>query len=266
MNGFIYFVVFLLGAVIGSFINCIIYRLHANKSFTRGRSFCPKCKHQLSWYDNIPIISYLVLKAKCRYCNKPISIQYPLVEAITGILFLIVFITTNNFQLSIFNFILIFRNWIFACILTIIFIYDLKYYLILDKITIPAMVVVLLLNYLLSNNFQFSIFIFLTNYLFSGLLAGGFFLIQFLLSRGRWIGGGDIRLGFLIGFMLGWPNILVALFLAYILGSVVGIGLIILKKKTMRSQVPFGTFLSFATLVALLFGDYISDWYLNSML
>ena len=268
-----YTTVFVLGLIVGSFINCIVYRLRLKKSFMRGRSFCPHCKQQIKWHDNIPVISYFLLKARCRYCKKLISIHYPLVELITGILFIIIFIATlgplNNISqflsFSVSQFLLLLRNWIFTAILIIIFIYDLRHYLILDKVAIPAMLIALPLNiiiYTLKHG-SFNLFSCFLVFLLAGILAGGFFLIQFVISKGKWIGGGDIRLGFLMGLMLGWPNILVALALAYILGSLVGILLILLGKKTIKSQIPLGTFLTFGTLVALLWGRQLIDWYLG---
>ena len=191
----VYSVIFLFGLIIGSFINCIVYRLHIKKSFLSGRSFCPSCKKKINWYDNIPVLSYFVLKARCRWCHKPISAYYPLVELITAILFLIIYLAAPEPYLLI-------RNWVFAFLLIIIFIYDLKYYLILDKISIPAVIVALIFNLFLIN---------FLNLLLAAFVLSAFFLLQFLLSRGRWIGGGDIRLGFLIGIMLGWPQALLAL-------------------------------------------------------
>jgi len=251
---FLYFVVILLGLIIGSFINCLIYRLKNKKSLS-GRSFCPNCKKQINWYDNIPLLSYFLLRAKCRWCQKPISNQYPVVELITAILFLVVFLATYNLQLTTYNLLLILRNWTFTAFLIIIFIYDFKYYLIPDKISLPAIAIALIFNI-----FLYNIFI---NYLLAALIAAGFFFLQFIVSRGQWIGGGDIRLGLLIGLMLGWPNVLAALIIAYILGSIIGLGLIITKRATMKSQVPLGTFLSVGTLVALLWSEQIINWYLN---
>ncbi len=262
---FIYLAIFLLGLIIGSFINCIIYRLSIQQSFLLGRSFCPHCKKHLLWYDNIPLLSYLILRTKCRFCHKSISGQYPLVELITGFLFLAVFITTTAFYpLSFYSILLVSAHLTFTAFLIIIFIYDLKYYLILDKIILPAILIALILNLLLSllspAGFSFKYFLGL---IIAALVAGGFFLIQFLVSRGRWIGGGDIRLGVLIGVMLGWPLTLVALAISYILGSLVGILLIFTKHKTLKSQIPLGTFLTLGTLVTLLWGQKILDWYLN---
>ncbi|PIT90318.1 MAG: prepilin peptidase, partial [Candidatus Komeilibacteria bacterium CG10_big_fil_rev_8_21_14_0_10_41_13] len=146
---------------------------------------------------------------------------------------------------------------VFACFLIIIFIYDLKYYLILDKVSLPAFTIALILNVLLGYN--------VGNLLLASVIIGGFFGLQFIISQGKWIGGGDIRLGLVMGAMLGWPLALVALFLAYILGAVFGLILIISRRKDWQSQLPFGTFLTAATLIALLWGHEILSWYLTKL-
>jgi prepilin signal peptidase PulO-like enzyme (type II secretory pathway) len=145
--------------------------------------------------------------------------------------------------------------WIFAAFLIIIFVYDLRYYLILDKVSLPAIILAFIANLFLGHSWL--------NLLIAALLAGGFFLAQFVFSQGKWIGGGDIRLGLLMGMMLGWPHILTGLFLAYVLGAIVGLFLIAIGKKTLSSKVPFGTFLTLAILVTLLYGDILLHWYLN---
>ncbi len=241
------FLVAILGLVVGSFLNAVIYRLHKKVSFLRGRSYCPWCKHDLSAKDLIPLISFLLLKGKCRYCQKKISWQYPLVEFATLVVFLLLF---WQFGLTLEFFVYL----IYACILMIIFVYDLRYYLILDKVSLPGIGIAVLLSFFILN-------ISILNIIYGILIGGGFFLLQFYISKGKWIGGGDIRLGILMGAMLGFPSILVALFVAYVLGSVIGIFLIIRKKKKWGSQVPFGTFLSLATLLAFFFGEYVIEYY-----
>ena len=257
---------FFFGLIIGSFLNCLIWRLHKNETIL-GRSYCPKCKKQIAWYDNIPVLSFLILKGKCRRCGKPISWQYPIVELVVGILFVLAFFL--NYESSLMNsrsmlgdfsmihdslfIIQVLRDWFIIAVMTIIFIYDLRWYLILDIVTLPACVVVFLLNLVLGVTWQ--------NMLISGIIGSSFFLIQFLISRGKWIGGGDIRLGLLIGIAMGWPLVLVAIFLAYIVGSFISIGLILSKKKEWGSQVPLGIFLSTATIITLFWGQEIVDWY-----
>ena len=136
-----------------------------------------------------------------------------------------------------------------------IFIYDLKNYLILDQITLPAIVFAFLANLYLGLVWW--------QLILAGVIGALFFAIQFFVSSGKWVGDGDIRLGALMGLMLSWPNVLVALFLAYLIGAVLGLILIVVKKKEMSSAVPFGPFLTFATLITLLYGKEILQWYLN---
>ena len=232
-----YLFIFILGLAVGSFLNCVIYRLETGGSFLRGRSFCPHCKHLLGWPDLIPVLSFLILKGRCRYCHKKISFQYPLVEIATGLLFLLIF----NFQFSIFNYLI-------APFLVIIFVYDLKHFIIPDEVIYPAIAIAAICN--------FSAWP-------SALGAAAFFGAIVLISRGKWMGVGDIKLGFLMGLILGWPNILVALFLAFLIGAIIGVGVIISGKKTLKSEVPFGPFLVTGTIISLFWGQKIINWYLN---
>ena len=253
---------FILGLIIGSFINCLIWRLYKEESIM-GRSYCPKCRNKIAWYDNIPVLSYLFLSGKCRHCNKGISFQYPLVEILTGILFGLVFyinFQSFNFQISAFNFQLltIFRDLFFISVMVIIFIYDLKWYMILDKITLPSIIIVYFLNIYLGYEWKVL--------LFSGIIGGGFFLIQFIVSKGKWIGGGDIRLGFLMGVMFSWPIIILAIFIGYFIGSFISIILLILSKKKWGSKVPLGVFLTTSSIITLFWGKEILNWYLNILL
>lgn len=259
MDYLIFSYIFIFGAIIGSFLNCLIWRLHSNESFW-SRSHCLKCKKKIVWYDNIPILSFLFLRGKCRKCGQKISFQYPLVELITGFLFVLIFLSAQNFSFSarIDNelSLIIFRNWLLACFMIIIFVYDLRWYLILDKITLPACFIFFILNLFLG-------FAWL-NLLVLGALGAGFFLIQFVVSKGAWIGGGDIRLGLLMGIALGRLDyLLLAIFLGYIIGSIVGIFLIVCKKKKWGSQLPLGVFLSLSSIITILAGDWIINWYLN---
>ena len=249
MENLTYIFVFFFGLIVGSFLNCVIYRLEEGKSFLKGRSFCPHCKHKLIWQDLIPIFSFLILRGKCRYCQKKISWQYPTIEIATGLLFLSIFI----FHFSIFNLII-------ACFLIIIFVYDLKHYIIPDKVIYPAIIIALIFNFQFLIVNEFSIFKFS---ILSALGAAAFFLLIVLISRGKWMGVGDIKLAFLMGLILGFPNILVALFLAFFIGAIMGIGLIATGKKTLKSEVPFGPFLVAGTFLALFWGQDVINWYFN---
>lgn len=245
-------IVVIFGLAVGSFLNAVVYRLHQKISFMHGRSFCPWCRHELRATDLIPVVSFFMLRGRCRYCRKKISWQYPLVELTTAVVFLLLW-----WQFGITWSLLVYM--LYSAVLIVIFVFDLKYYLILDKVTLPAMAVAAVLSALILRIDVLSLAI-------GALVGGGFFWLQFVVSKGKWIGGGDIRLGLLMGLMLGFPNILVALFIAYFLGSMIGIALIAGKEKKWKSKVPFGTFLSAATVVAILVGQQIIDYYLNVLL
>lgn len=247
------FFLFIFGLIIGSFLNVVIYRLNSGEGVVRKRSNCPHCHHQLNWSDLIPVLSFIFLKARCRYCQKPISWQYPLVELFTALIFVLGYLIIQGQPSGLSLSLLVL--YIFSSFLIVIFVYDLKHYLILDRVSLSAFLAALILNLLSGKS--------LINLLAASSLAAGFFLLQFVVSKGKWIGGGDLRLGLVMGAMLGWPNILVALSLAYLSGAVIGLALIVFKKKKLDSQIPFGTFLTAATLTTLLWGEPIFNWYLN---
>ncbi|OIP80787.1 MAG: prepilin peptidase [Parcubacteria group bacterium CG08_land_8_20_14_0_20_48_21] len=259
--------IFIFGLIIGSFLNALIWRLHTEDSVLRGRSYCPNCKHVLSCVELVPLVSFAVQQGKCRHCGKKISWQYPLVELATGLLFALAYYamarhssgaSSDVFPPGIFtpmDVFLLFRNLFFIAALMVIFVYDLRWQIILDKVTLPAIGVAYLWNAFLGVSWY--------TMLVGAGVAGGFFLLQFAVSKGAWIGGGDIRLGALMGVMLGWQATLVALMIAYLSGSIVGIALILLRKKRGKDQIPFGTFLSIGTLIALLWGPQLVQWYLG---
>ncbi len=275
----IIFSIFLFGLIIGSFLNCLIWRLHTGESLWprslggkgKDRSYCPHCMHEIGWYDNIPVLSFIILRGKCRHCHQRISIQYPLVELTTALLFVTAFVRIYDLGFMIYDYnhalpllnhksyiLNLIRDFFIIAVMIVIFVYDLRWYLILDAVTLPAMVIVFILNLLTGMNWL--------NLLLAGAAGGGFFLIQFLVSKGRWIGGGDIRVGLLLGLALGWPQAGVALFIAYLLGSLVGLGLIASGRKKWSQAVPLGTFLSIAAIITLFWGGAILNWYLGLLL
>lgn len=259
MYSLIYIFVLILGLSIGSFLNCIIYRIEKKQSFLKGRSYCPHCSHVLSWKDLIPVFSYLSLMGKCRYCSKKISIQYLLMEISTGLIFLLT--AVNTLQIISFLSILLFIYYsIVISFLLIIFVYDLKFFIIPDKVLFPAMIVVFLYQ-------LFSSFIFLNfSPLWAGLLSCSFFLAIFLISRGNWMGFGDVKLSFFMGLFLGVSNVMVALFLAFFIGAIIGVGLIFSGDKKLKSEIPFGPFLITGTIVALFYGQQIVSWYTHLLI
>jgi prepilin signal peptidase PulO-like enzyme (type II secretory pathway) len=262
MSIFYLIIFFLFGLFVGSFLNCLIYRLSLGESFLRGRSYCPKCKHKLSWYDLIPLLSFFILKGKCRYCSAKISLQYPLVEFFSGLLFafsaLLIFLSppTSLYQFFQFSFTILFY-WFFISVLIIIFVYDLKYFIIPDKIIYPAILVSFIWRLISFRGLD---------PLFSAVGSGAFFLLIFLISRGKWLGLGDVKLVFFMGLLLGFPNILLSLFLAFSIGAIIGMGLIILGKKSLKDEIPFAPFLVIGTLIALFFGQNLINWYLELFL
>ncbi len=261
----IYFFVFFFGAAIGSFLNCVICRLGTKKRAFSERSACPKCKHNLEFFDLIPVLSFLILRGKCRHCGKKISFQYPLVEIATGLVFILIL----SFHLPVVHFYQL-VNIVFlllcACFLIIIFVYDLKHYLIADEILFPGIFIAL--GYRLFESFQINNFLsvdfkFFFNYILAALTASGFFLIIFIFSRGKWIGFGDVKLGIFLGLFSGWPRIIAALFLAYMIGGIISTALLILKKKNMKSELPFAPFLITSAFIAMLWGEALIGWYLK---
>ncbi len=241
-------VLLLLGASWGSFLNVVAYRLPRGRSFLSGRSNCVHCKKILHWYDMIPLVSWFVLRGKCRMCRHKLSKQYFIAEIAAGLLFVLG-------GLMLFETLHLVLYIVVVSFFVILFIYDIRAYIIPDIISIPAIILVVIINYLLTKDI-FSI-------AFGGILGGLWFLIQFILSRGRWVGGGDIRLGVLIGVLLGYPFIFLGLGIAYVSGSIIAILLIALKKKTMKSRLPFATLLLPSAFVAWLWGAYIWEWYVG---
>lgn len=247
----------------GSFLNVVICRLGTKKKIVKDRSHCPYCQHVLSWQDLIPVLSFIFLKARCRYCGKKISWQYPGVEIAAGLLFAAAVIPglTRNPVCGIRGDII--RIPLLLAIISfliIIFVFDLKHYLIPDKIVFPAIGITFLYLFV-GTVADPSLWQWLIIPLLSALGASLFFLCLVLITRGKGMGVGDVKLAFLIGLLLSWPHILTSLFIAFLSGGIIGIFLVLLKKKKMKSMVPFGPFLVAGTIIALFWGQAIINWY-----
>lgn len=257
MSVFYYIIVFFTGLALGSFLNAWVFRTRENIKISKGRSICIFCHRRLAWYENIPVFSFIFLKGKCKVCHKRISWQYPLVELAMAIVFTLSAWwhgPTDNFLTAE-----LLRDWVLIFNLGFIFLYDLRYGEILDAATLPTALLLFLFSFVLGWQTWQSMLV--------GVAVGaGIFLFQYLLSRGKWIGGGDIYLGLLMGVILGWPDILIALLLAYVLGGAVSVFLVGLKKKELRSETPFGTYLAFATFMAMFFGEKIVSWYVGLLM
>jgi leader peptidase (prepilin peptidase) / N-methyltransferase len=249
---------FIIGLVVGSFLNVVINRLKLKESLG-GRSHCPHCKHQLEALDLVPLFSYLMLAGKCRYCGKPISWQYPAVEAFTALAFALAWIKFQGFGLDLFF------TWILASFFIVIAVYDLKHFLILDKVVFPGLIVAVI--YALIRDFGSDCGIAWSCATISGLLGAaiiaGFFYLQHLISRGKWIGFGDVKFGLMLGFASGFPLCILLLFISYVAGALVGILLILTGRKQATSKLPFGTFLGLGAIATMLYGAPILNWYLE---
>ncbi len=287
-----YSIIFLLGLAVGSFLNVVIFRLESGKKMVNDRSKCMSCGRVLAWHDLLPVLSFIFLKGRCRYCKEKISWQYPIAELFTGIMFVLI----TNYELRITNYEYLISQFpsapisisyllFIASSLIVIFFYDLRHYIIPDKIIYPAIIAAIGYNLLgemiINNNFQFSInfqsisnFQFLiynlkssyfVNHFLAAFLASGFFFSIVWLTKGKGMGGGDVKLAFLMGLVLGWPVIIVSVFLSFIIGSIFGILLILAGRKKMKSMIPFGPFLVLGTFVGLFWGEKIVGWYFGSM-
>lgn len=256
-------VIFVFGLVVGSFLNSLIWRLETQQDFLFSRSVCPHCRQRLAWTDLVPLLSFIFLGRRCRYCRKPISWQYPLVELATAASFVAVwlFLGMPTESISLFGFWTLFYSFLMAVFLIFIFVYDLKHYIIPDEILYSAVFFTLI--YRLSDFSGSPAF---ANFFFSGLAAGLAFWAIHLATRGRGLGFGDVKLAFLMGFFLGFPKILAALAFAFFSGAIFGGLLILLKKKNMKSELPFGPFLVSGTFFAWFFGGLAIGYYLDFLL
>ena len=246
------FLIFILGVSLGSFANVCIYRLPKNKQIISGRSFCPRCKKKLNWFDNLPIISYLFLSGKCRKCKKIIPLRYLIVEIITGITFLLIHINFNNFLTIIFLSIL-------SLLFIIIFFIDLENFIIPDSLNFSIMALALFKNFLPVSNTSFIQEI---NQSIIGGIVGylSIWLIIYLYKMIKKIEGmglGDAKLMAGIGLLFGWQSVPFVLFVSAILGLIFVLPSLINKQKNMRSEIPFGPFIIVASLIYFTYGDFL---------
>lgn len=271
--GLIYVILAFLGLSLGSFVNALVWRLHEQQktrvknqkplSILYGRSMCVHCGHELAAKDLIPVLSWVWLKGKCRYCKKPISWQYPIVELTTAVLFVLSYIYWPAFQGRALETAgaVDFGVWLVSLVgLMALIVYDLRWMILPNKIIFPLMALAslnVLAQCLLSSNFQP-----LLSGLWGALIGGGLFYLLFQISGGRWIGGGDVKLGFLLGILVGGPPLaLLMLFTASLLGSAYSLPLMAKGSLTAKAKIPFGPFLIMAAVISELFGQKLIDWY-----
>lgn len=263
------------GLLVGSFVNALVWRLHEQGageenpvksaydgktlSITRGRSICPHCGHRLAALDLVPLFSWLWLRGKCRYCRGPISWQYPLVELVTGLLFAWSAVVLNPQNSAAWVGLV---GWLVVLAgLVALTVYDLRWMLLPDRVVYP-LIFIMLATLCIQTLFGQPESIMLRHIL-AALLLGGAFLVLASLAGGRLFGGGDVKLGFLMGLVLGLRGVTVATLLAFWAASIIGIALIIVRRRSRKSYLPFGPFLALGTVIAVWYGKPLIDWYLR---
>ena len=236
--------------MIGSFLNVCIYRIPKGKSITYPPSHCPKCEHKLKLMDLIPILSYLLNKGKCRYCGEQISLQYPIVEVLNALCWSILY-----FKLGL-N--ITFINYaILVSILIVVSFIDYHHKIIPDRLILFGLICSLVFQFFYNWKVNY------LNGLIGMLIGGGIFLLIALITGA--MGGGDIKLMGILGFWLGWQNIVVVTFLSFIVGAVISLFLMAFKIKGRKDFIPFGPFISIAAFITMLYGTEIIQWYISRL-
>lgn len=284
----VYLFLFLIGLCVGSFLNVVIYRETRKRSTTPlrrtklgfagqakdqraktkrrvlpewlwGRSYCDHCKKAIAWHDNIPLLSFALLGGRCRFCRKKISFQYPVIEFLAGIEFIWFYWLLSRFSFfgkmeGFYSLALLFYWFFIFSVSVVIFVVDWQKKIIPDSVLWPAVIVCLGRLFF---THQWSFFLW-------ALVPTAFFAFLYFVTRGKGMGFGDVKLSFLIGLVLGWPQrILIAFFLAFLTGGLLGGILVLLGKKRLKDQIPFGPFLIASMWIAKLWGDQIAEWYFS---
>ena len=275
--------IFILGTVVGSFLNVLIDRPPRGKSI-RGRSYCDACHTPLPWYDLIPLLSFLWLGGRCRFCQTRIARRIPVVELLTGIGFAFIFwlvIPDTKYQILDTGYLILATYYLLLfSAFVVLFFTDLEYGVLPDKIVLPAAAIALVYRLatmgsgasvastairpltLLTQLTLLTLSSLLLP-LLSALCLSLFFLLLIFVTRGRGMGFGDVKLGFLIGLVLSWPKTLVAAFFGFLFGALVSVILLVVGKKHFGDRIPFGPFLIVGTGVAAIWGNMIWGWYLS---
>ncbi len=246
-------IIFILGTIIGSFLNVCIYRIPREESIVFPSSHCTSCNTSLKWYELIPILSYVFQKGKCRYCGEGISPQYPLIEILNGLLYLVVF---HYFGCNL-NF--IFYGIVFS-ILIVISVIDFKFQIIPNSLNIFLIIIGIIYKGLYFT--LYGILPDILNSIIGLIIPSIIFLIIAIVSKGG-IGGGDIKLIGVLGFILGFKLSILNVFLSFILGAIISIFLLLFKIKGKKDAIPFGPFICLAFMITVLWGQKISLWYFS---
>jgi leader peptidase (prepilin peptidase)/N-methyltransferase len=260
----IYLPVFILGAIIGSFLNVCIYRVPRNESIVRPASRCTSCGRPVRFYDNIPVLSYIFLLGKCRYCKAKFSLRYPLIELLNAVLYVLVL---RRFGMDSPGVLAVY--FVFVSVLLIIFFIDLDYQIIPNSITMPGIPLAIVLgSAILPDPFYGNELLGPRGALAGFAAGGGFFYLVAILGKAVFkkdaMGGGDIKMMAMVGGLLGWKGVLLTTFMGSLSGSVIGISLILLKGREWGSRIPFGPYLAIGALISLICGRDILRWYFHA--
>ena len=262
LTAYIAAIIFVFGTVIGSFLNVLIYRLPIGMDFKKGNSICTSCKHQLNWKDLFPLFSWIFLGGKCRYCKAPISPRYPIVEALNGIAYVLVYLfLCGGYAIEGLSLKLVGYMIMMSALIVVSWV-DFEHQIIPDSMWIAIFVGGLFIvgDALLTGTFTKEWIISKIIGLFA--VSGLFFLVA-LVTGGRAMGGGDIKLMAAVGFVLGWKAVLIALFMSALLGVLFSIGRKLVSKKEMKGVIPFGPFLAMASAICAFVGEPLFDAYLG---
>jgi len=258
-----YLITFIFGAIVGSFLNVCIYRIPKRLSIIKPSSYCPSCEKPIRFYDNIPILSYIILGSKCRSCGAKISVKYPIVEFLNALLYVIAlwrFGPEPSWHLIVY--------FVFLSSLIAITFIDLEHQIIPDRITLPGIPLGLILgSTILPDPFSRASMLGFKSSIIGLLLGGGLFSLVAILGRMLFkkeaLGGGDIKMMAMIGGFLGWKGVLLTTFLGSLSGSIVGISLITLKGRQWGLRIPFGPYLAVGAVLSLVVGQEFLIWYLH---
>lgn len=243
------------GLLIGSFLNVCIYRIPREESISFPPSHCTSCNEKIKWYDLFPVISYMFLKGKCRHCGSKISIRYPLIEALNGILYLMLYLQFG-LTLKILGFMFL------VSLLIVVSLIDLDTTDVYFKTSLTGYIgsaVFIVFNYFMAADKNF------LNNVYGAVLGGGFILIIYLLTRGKGMGLGDAEICAYCGAFLGLKLTVVMLFFSVVFGGIIGVLLILFKIKSRKDYIPFGPYIALGTLTAIFFGNSIIVWYLGGL-
>ena len=242
------------GAVIGSFLNVCIHRLPHHQSVVRPPSRCPKCGHQLAWYENLPVLSYAVQRGRCRACGSPISARYPIIETVTAAMFAAAFWYFGPTVIFA-------QRVLLGCILIVLFAIDLEHHLLPDAITLPGIAAGFAFSFFAPPGWLASLAGITFGYGILYAIAEAYFRVR----HEEGLGGGDLKMLAMIGAFLGWKLTILTLIMASFAGSFAGILLIATRRGSMKYALPFGTFLAIGAAVSATVGTGFVDWYLGML-